>query len=105
MDRGTTLTVEPCPCGQKGCHSANIAPLTYGQGVMNREHAEFLVKAVNERDELLTALRATREALEVFSKLGVPSKPQGNAGIYSIFHKHILAAAATLARHSHLVEG
>ena len=40
--------------------------------------------------------RQAREALAPFARLEVPTRPQGNAGAYSILHKDILAARAAI---------
>ncbi|PWL18871.1 hypothetical protein DKP76_07365 [Falsochrobactrum shanghaiense] len=45
---------------------------------------------------LETKLAAAEKALEPFARLEIPSKPQGNAGAYSIRHKDILEARAVL---------
>jgi len=37
---------------------------------------------------------ALREVLAPFARLEVPKRPQGNAGLYSILHKDVMAAAA-----------
>lgn len=37
------------------------------------------------------------EALRPLANLRVPTKPQGNAGIYSIYHKQIEAARTAIA--------
>jgi FtsZ-binding cell division protein ZapB len=45
------------------------------------------------------ALRAdAAKVLRPFARLKIPFKPQGNAGAYSLFHEHIRAAAALLAK-------
>lgn len=73
-----------------------------------KEDLEASRNHVEEADELNTqhwtlwrsaeaAVSRLRSALEPFAKLQIPTKPQGNAGAYSIRHDDIARARAALA--------
>jgi len=102
--------LKPCPygCASEDYAGPCLSPLyrrpnwtvccdTCGcEGPIKNSEAEA-VAAWNSRpqDELIAELVA---ALEPFARLEVPKRPSGNAGFYSIFHKHILTAAQVFAK-------
>lgn len=49
----TTYTAVKCPCGQSGCRSGNLHPVTYGQGTMQMEEATEIARKLNAYPKLL----------------------------------------------------
>lgn len=47
-------------------------------------------------EQAAAEINRLRDVIKPFSRLALPLKPQGNAGLYSIFHRDIAAAKAAL---------
>lgn len=68
--------------------------------VGRRSDLERIVSCVNACAGLADpaeALRLAREALELFTRLEIPRKPIGNAGMYSLPFEHIQKAKQALS--------
>ena len=57
---------EKCPCGQKGCHSWNVTPVTYGQGIIAEEADADLIA---EAPELLVEVLELRESAFILGRV------------------------------------
>lgn len=57
MSAPITYRADKCPCGQAGCSSGNLTPVTYGQGVMQMAEAEDLARKLNAYPKLIAALK------------------------------------------------
>ena len=66
--------------------------LSRGDWACQRDVDQMSIKV----EALEAKLAAAEKTLEPFARLEIPSKPQGNAGAYSIRHKDILEARAVL---------
>lgn len=53
MSTDIIYAAEKCPCGHRSCHSGNLRPVTFGQGVMRMEDAEDLARKLNAYAKLV----------------------------------------------------
>jgi hypothetical protein len=60
--------------------------------------APALIEAATALERLSAERDEAREALEPLARLGLPKRPQGNAGFYAIRHNDISRARAALRK-------
>lgn len=71
----------PCPCGQKGCRSGNLRPVTHGQGVMELTTAQELAAKLNAYEAWQQDQRGD------FEKLTQQLEDQHNCLSEFLFHR------------------
>lgn len=54
---------EKCPCGAKVCSSANVIPVTYGQGVMSLKDAKYTDHVANAYPQMVGAMQFALDVL------------------------------------------
>lgn len=71
----------------------------YANAKRNSSVYRFDIDSIDHPDaRLIAAAPDLLEALRPLARLELPANPRGNAGAYSIYHDHIRAAVAAIAK-------